>query len=190
MILKKVDIKEFKKVIFPEYKKLFPPLERKPYYEIKRTYKMGITEIFEIIENDKFIGFITTNSIENNPAIQLEYLGILPKYQDKGYGTEALKSLINFYKNKFDFLFVEIEQLGYGSNNKENEIRKRRSKFYKNIGFIDTEINVDLYNVMYGIYIVQYNKKTYNKEEIKDYINNIYITCFENRKCKKYCKFI
>ena len=35
MYLKKVDIKEFKEVIYPEYEKIFPEIERKSYANLK-----------------------------------------------------------------------------------------------------------------------------------------------------------
>ena len=77
MYLKKVDIKEFKKVIFREYKKIFPRLERKLYMTLKKSYNHHMTDIIEIIEEEKFVGFIITNFQKDNPFVQLEYIAIL-----------------------------------------------------------------------------------------------------------------
>ena len=49
MYLKKVDIKEFKKVIYPEYKSIFPEVERKDYADIKKSYNNNITDKWMIL---------------------------------------------------------------------------------------------------------------------------------------------
>jgi len=109
MELKKINIEEFKNNIYPEYQKLFPALERKSYNTIKSTYEKGITEIFEIKEDNNIVGFVLANHLGNNPYIQLDYFAIFEKYQNKGYGTKALKILKEVYK-EYSGIFIEIEK--------------------------------------------------------------------------------
>ena len=81
MYLKKVDISEFKNVIYPEYKKIFPSIERKPYTEIEKAYNNNLTDIIKIIVEDQFVGFFIINYLNDNPYVVLDYFAILPKYK-------------------------------------------------------------------------------------------------------------
>ncbi len=85
-----INIEEFKKVVYPEYLKLFPQEERKTFETIEKSFNNGITKIIEIVDNNIFIGFIIVNTLMDNKYIQLDYLAILPQYQNKGYGTLAM----------------------------------------------------------------------------------------------------
>ena len=48
MQLKKIDILEFKKVIYSDYKKIFPSIERKSYRTIKKLYNNNMSDIIGI----------------------------------------------------------------------------------------------------------------------------------------------
>lgn len=98
MQLKKIDILEFKKVIYSDYKKIFPSIERKSYRTIKKLYNNNMSDIIGIIQDNELVGFIIINTIEDNLYAILDYFAILPKYQGKGYGTEAIKLLKEMYK--------------------------------------------------------------------------------------------
>lgn len=64
MTLRKIGLEEFQKVIYPEYKKIFPKEECKPYALIKKTFENNITDMIEIIESDKIVGFFIVNTLK------------------------------------------------------------------------------------------------------------------------------
>ena len=59
------------------------------------------------------VGFLLTNSLENNPYLQLDYLAILPTEQSKGYGSQALR-LLQEQASVYDGIFIEMEKVGLG----------------------------------------------------------------------------
>ena len=79
------------------------------------------------------MGFIITNSLANNPYLQLDYLGIFETEQKKGYGSDAIL-LLKENSKEFAGIFIEIEKPGWGENEKENLIRQKRAAFYKSLG--------------------------------------------------------
>ena len=115
MELINIDYKEFKAEIYQKYIEIFPEEERKSLETIEKNYNKNITRFIKIDEEKELIGFCIMNSIENNRYMQLDYFAILPEYQNKGYGTKAIKELEKVVQN-YDAIFVEIEKLGYGAN--------------------------------------------------------------------------
>jgi len=189
MYLKKVDIKEFKKVIYEEYKIIFPKEERKTYTDLEKSYNNEITDIIEIMEEEEFIGFIITNYLKGNPIVQLDYFAILPKYQHKGYGTNAIKLLKKMYKT-YDGIFIEIEKVGNGNTEQENLIRQRRANFYENLGFGKLGFDLNLYKVLYSAYMLPCKNKIFFDDKVIKDIINIYNTILGEERIKKNCKVI
>lgn len=189
MYLKKVDIKEFKKVIYEEYKNIFPKEERKTYTDLEKSYNNRITDIIEIIEEEQFIGFIITNFLKDNPIVQLDYFAILPKYQHKGYGTNAIKLLKEMYKS-YDGIFIEIEKVGNGDTDLENKTRQRRAKFYENLGFCKMGFDLNLYTVVYSAYMLPCSSNDFSDKKVIEDIFEIYNAILGEEKIKKNCKVI
>ena len=189
MKLKKIDLEEFKKVIYPEYKQIFPIMERKPYIELKRLYEKGITSFIEILDNDQIIGFFIVNSFESNLYIHLDYFAILPSHQSKGYGSKAIKLLEEMYKD-YDGIFIEIEKVGLGHNENQNQTRQRRARFYENLGFKKMNFDIILYTVRYSCYILTCSNKVLEDEFIVNKISQLYNEILGKSRMKRNCKII
>lgn len=116
--------------------------------------------------------------------MQLDYFAILPQYQGKGYGSNAIKLLKELYKN-YDGIFIEIEKVGNGNTVQENEIRQRRAKFYENLGFCELEFGLNLYTVIYSTYILPCLKNTFSDEEVMKNILEIYNAILGEQNVKK-----
>lgn len=189
MQLKKINIHEFKKDIYGDYKKIFPSMERKSYRTIKRLYKNNMTEIIEIVQENEIVGFIIINTIENNLYAILDYFAILPKYQGKGYGTEAIKLLKEMYK-EYNGIYIEIEKIETAKTEEEMHTRQRRANFYENLGFIKMKFDLDLYFVIYSIYILPCKVDKFIDREAIDEIFKIYIATIGEKRTEKYCKLL
>lgn len=190
MILKKIDIKEFKKVIYPAYKKIFPQSERKSYRLIKKSFEENITQIIEILEEGTVVGFLTINTIKNAKYSILDYLAILPEYQNKGYGTKAITLLKEQRKNQSGII-IEIEKCGLGENEEENKIREKREQFYQRLGFCKMAFDIELFKVIYSILILSCQESNqFNEDEVIQDMFNIYISIYGRERAKKNCRVI
>lgn len=157
-------IEEFKNIIYPEYLNLFPELERKSYHDIEKSIINEITTIFKIMVEKEMVGFMIINQLENVSCIQLDYLGILPQYQKNGYGSEAIKLLTTECQNMS--IFIEIEKEKLGNNEKENQIRERRARFYEKLGFQKMNFDMILNTVIFSTYLLDNSDKKSTDEEI------------------------
>ena len=189
MELININFKEFREDVYQKYIEIFPEEERKTLETIERNYNKNITRFIKIDEENKLIGFFIMNSIENDRYMQLDYFAILPEYQNKGYGTKAIKELKKVVPN-YDAIFVEIEKLGYGANKVENKIREKRAKFYDRLEF--NKLNVDLkwFNSLFlSIYYLKLNENlTYDEEEILNNIFEIYYKVHGKKRLTKIVK--
>lgn len=191
MELININFKEFREDVYQKYIEIFPEEERKTLETIERNYNKNITRFIKIAEENKLIGFFIMNSIENDRYMQLDYFAILPEYQNKGYGTKAIKELKKVVPN-YDAIFVEIEKLGCGANKAENEIREKRAKFYERLEL--NKLNVDLkwFNSLFlSIYYLKLNDNlTYDEKEILNNIFEIYYKVHGKKKVDENCEII
>ena len=104
----KIDIKEFEETIYDKYIMLFPENEQRPWDKIKKTYNSGIEEFYKITNNNETIGFFMLERIDDNYPYYIDYFGIFTEYQNKGYGTETFKKLLEEIGEKG--LCFEIEK--------------------------------------------------------------------------------
>lgn len=185
-----INIKEFKKVVYPKYLKLFPKEERKSIETIENSFNNGITKLIEIIDNNIFIGFIIMNTLMDNKYIQLDYLAILPQYQNKRYGTQAI-NLLKEQNNEYNGIFVEIEKLGLGVNETENKLREKRVKFYEKLGFYKLNFDLEWYeSLVLSPYMLQISKNKNSENEILKNMLKIYIATHGQEKVENNCKII
>ena len=191
MELININFKEFREDVYQKYIEIFPEEERKTLETIERNYNKNITRFIKIDEENKLIGFFIMNSIENDRYMQLDYFAILPEYQNKGYGTKAIKELKKVVPN-YDAIFVEIEKLGYGANKVENKIREKRAKFYDRLEFNKLNDDLKWFNSLFlSIYYIKLNENlTYDEEEILNNIFEIYYKVHGKKKVDENCEII
>lgn len=184
-----VDIKKFKDKIYPEYLKLFPASERKSYKQLELAFKRGILQIIEITNDENFVGFILANSLDKKGYLQVDYFAILPEFQRRGYGTQAINQLKQM-SNKYKGIFIEVEKIGLGEDKKENELRQRRIEFYKKIGFVELSCDFILYKVVYTPLLLPIMNKIESEDKIIKAIFEIYYSTIGGSRVEKNCSVI
>lgn len=146
----------------------------------------GITTIWKAVEDEKMVAFLITNSLDGNPYLQLDYLATLPQEQDKGYGSKAVQ-LLKEQVNGYEGIFAEMEKVGLGKNEKENAVRKRRAKFYNQLGFVELPFDLELYFVTYSALLLPTTQEEVSAEKVKTEIFKIYTAIMGEKATKKRC---
>lgn len=187
--LENIDIEIFKEEIYLEYKKLFPECERKSYQILEKTFNDGILKIIKIVDGNVLVGFILANTIDECEYFQVDYLAILEKFQDKGYGTKAIELLKEYAKN-YKGLFIEVEKLGLGIDEAENIQRKRRIEFYEKIEFEKLGFELDLFKTIFSAYMLWLVDVKDDDEKVIENIFNLYRAILGEERVKKHCKVI
>ena len=183
MTIIEIDIKEFEEKIYNEYINLFPDEEQREWDKIQISYQRGIEKFYKIVENDMIIGFFMLEKLEENYPYYLDYFGIFKQFQNKGYGTKAIKMLLSKIIGNEE-LYIEIEK-----ENEENKVTIKRAEFYKKLNFKRVESEYLLYNVLYTPYIYTQNGEV-NKEKVDEIMFNYYIMNCGNEEIQKKCKIV
>lgn len=185
--LEDITIKQFKEEIYPYYIEMFPEEERKSIGEIKRAYKKGYVRIIKIVYQSQMVGFMTINRVRENGYIVLDYLAILKQYRNQQFGTRALKLLFKEEKESKG-IFIEIEKIGLGKNEKENVERQKRKKFYENVGFRELNFDLFLFDVIYTPLL--FSNLQCEEKVVMDEILDIYEAIMGKGNTKRNCKII
>ena len=106
-------------------------------------------DVLSFYDNNKFIGFAAT--ITNNNITNILYFAIEPDQRSKGYGTQSLKQICDYFKNNKIILDVEDPNGSY--NEAEYGRRQKRIQFYIKAGFRLTDIKYNWCNEYYIIMI-------------------------------------
>ena len=108
-------------------------------------------------------------------------------------GTENIQIGAQILKERYkeyDAIFIEIEKVGYGNNNLENKMRKRRANFYENLGFCKMMFDLNLYKIIYSAYILTCSNNVLKEEVVIENIFEIYKSILGEKKVEKNCKVL
>jgi len=101
-----------------------------PKSKIKQMLKQKDVLAFNIYDNDTLIGFAMLKEFDKNKFFLWDYI-IEYNYQNKGFGTMALKELINLLKTKYNCKIITTTY-------KFGNLPAKR--LYEKLGFIETSI--------------------------------------------------
>jgi len=178
-----ITIEEFKNEIYNKYTKLFPRAEQRNWNKIVNTSNMGIEKFYKIIYENKTIGFFLLEKISDEYPFYLDYFAIYKEYQNKGYGTKAIQTLLSKIINNSG-LIAEIEK-----ECEDNPITIKRFEFYKRLGFKKIESEYLLYNVYYNpIVYCEFGK--INKEKYDRIFFDYYLINCGETEVKNNCKTV
>ena len=118
-----------------------------------------ISDVLSFYDNNQFIGFAVLVSYVNISNIL--YFAIEPNLRGKGYGTQSLKQICQYYQN--NKIILDVEDPFECNNEKEREIRLKRISFYKNAGFKLTDIKYNWMNEFYIIMVINSANITENE---------------------------
>ena len=175
-----ISIEEFKKDFYDKYIKLFPKDEQRDWKKVEDTYSKGIEHFYKIVLDNKSIGFFFLEKLDNNPYY-IDYFAVYKEYQDKGYGTQAVKYILDNIAK--DGLVAEIEKVV-----DNNPITKKRFMFYEKLGFKLIESEYLLYDVYY-MPIININKSV-TKEEVDKIMFNYYLINVGKEELAKNCRIV
>lgn len=178
-----IKIEEFENEIYDEYITLFPEDEQRDWGKIKKTYENGQEKFYKIISKQKVVGFFMLEKCSDAHPYYIDYFAIFKEYQNKGFGTEAIKKILREIASE-EGICIEIEKM---DENNPNTLR--RAKFYENLGFEKIESEYLLYDVYYVPYVYMPEKMTF-KENIDRIMFDYYLMNCGEKQVRERCKII
>ncbi len=187
--LKEIDFGEFQKDVYKHYEELFPKEERQPLSLLQKLFLEGTIKFVKIMDEEIDVGFLIYVTTLNNPYVWLDYFAIYKEFQNKQYGTEAIKAFKTIFK-EYDGIYGEIEKIGLGETEEENKIREKRLSFWKNLGFELLNIDMNLFGVIYSSCVLKLNAVKRESSEIVKYGFSLYETVMGKAEIEKNCFII
>ncbi len=130
------DFKDFNK-IEDLAKEAFPPSEYVPPKAFLKATEMQEVDFWAFFDEDLFVGYVVIR--HKMDFAYLFFLAVQSDLRNKGYGTQILKLLEQFYPDAVQI--VDFEMIDPESPN--NDMRIRRKNFYLRNGY--KEINLFYY---------------------------------------------
>ena len=180
--VRKITIEEFENKIYDRYTQLFSKEEQRDWKTITVAYKNGVEEFYGIYDEDNLIGFFMIERINNYPYY-LDYFAIFNEYQSKGYGSLAIKTLLEKVI-KENGILGEIEKV-----DEADPVTVRRWNFYKKIGFKKYN-NLFYFNGTTFELIVYPNDYNKDGSEVANMLYDYYICNIGEEETKKSCKIL
>lgn len=148
------------------YIEAFPKAERKPMNQIIKVCQNGYGRIIPILMDDEFVGMFITLDSDGDNTLLIDYFAIKSDYRGLSLGSKAIE-LLNKMENKT--IIIEIEPCINEANNLLQ--RQKRKKFYENLGFRQTDINISWFGV--DLELMSLNK-TINFNHYMDLLTSIF----------------
>lgn len=148
------------------YIEAFPKAERKPMDQIIKVCQNGYGRIIPILMDDKFVGMFITLDSDGDNTLLIDYFAIKSDYRGLSLGSKAIE-LLNKMENKT--IIIEIEPCVNEASNLLQ--RQKRKKFYENLGFRQTDINISWFGV--DLELMSLNK-TINFNHYMDLLTSIF----------------
>ena len=124
------------------YIEAFPKAGGRPMKQIIKVCQNGYGRIIPILLDDEFVGMFITLDSDGDDILLIDYFAIKSDYRGLSLGSKAI-DLLNKMENKT--IIIEIEPCVSDANNLLQ--RQKRKKFYENLGFKQTDINISWFGV-------------------------------------------
>ncbi len=164
----------------------FPKNELKPLSSIERMYQQGRYQGVILEKEDEVIAYGMLLQDSENKAYLLDYFAVLEEFRGEGYGSKALRCLLDFVE-KDDLIVMEAENPKKAENSRAREIQEKRLEFYRKNGVRFTGLTSVVFDAAYVIMYLSGNDRVLAEEEIR----KIYVDFYEKwilgrEKCEKH----
>ena len=153
------------------YLNSFPEDERIPFADIVAR-KAPNSKLLAFCKDEELLGFSYVSCLNNFAYII--YLAMDEKQRNKGYGTQAVKTICDLYKDKTKVLCIEKPVT-------QNDLRSRRIGFYQRNGFSLADFQFKFWGVEY---FSMYSGK-FDEEKFKEFLLVCFPECKDFKKIEK-----
>lgn len=165
------------------YFSAFPEEERFPFWILEECSKEDNTDLYAIIDNNKFVGMCYIVNCDG--AYYLMYLAVQEELRNRKYGSKILKDLKEKYKTLFLSIGVQIDEI---STKRKNFYLRNRfyetNKYYEDTGvWYEVMCTDNEYEITEDMMMKRYTNMT-NKPDLLNIISNTFNTKKVNLKEK------
>lgn len=160
MIIRPLTIQETEYIFHNHMQQDFAPDEIRPLASIKELMAAGRYHTYGLYEQEELRAYVYF--LEENGTLLCDYFAVCAGGRGKGYGSEALKMIMEACKDKRGIL-IEVEDPQKADTEEEKQIRLRRIAFYERCGVKMSKVKTWLFGVDYKIMYVPLAEKDFEK---------------------------
>ncbi len=162
-----------RKDVFRRYMKYdFPYEELRPLRMIQDLVMKGVYYMYGIYEKETLRAYACFWEEKETNILLFDYFAVNALVRNQGYGTEAMKIILESCKNK-NGVILEVENPEAAQTEEERSIREKRVAFYKRCGMKMSDVVIWLYGVEYCMLYYDMESDGVEKEIIK-VMQNLY----------------
>lgn len=170
---KKLNIDELHEIYYTYLVKDFPPLEVKPFANIRRLVSEGIYTGYGFYEDGELMGYAFFCENSSHTYALLDYYAITANRRGRGYGQKIIEIIRDTYR-EYEAVILESENIDFARNEEERSVRTRRISFYLDrCGLTDTGLTSCIFDVEYVILAIPCRIQP-KREEVYRELTDIY----------------
>lgn len=185
--IQKLTIKEIGQIYKKQMQNDFPVSEIKPLERINSLFQRGLYEGYGLFWEKEIIGYAFLTTAKDSEWKLLDYFAVCSKYRSNGYGSKFLTMLKEgLKKENAKALLIEIESIESSTSKCEEQIRKRRRKFYMNNEMIAINECATIFDMEYEILYYSFGGRYETDQIIRKYAK-IYQSTLPGKLYEKNC---
>ena len=147
----------------------FPPDERKPLHLIERALEEGKYVCCGCFLGERTAAYAFFAMLGR--AVLLDYFSVEKSLRDQGLGSRFLRELIAGPLRELDCALLEVDDPDYAPNAHEQELRRRRLRFYLNNGLTDTGVRTVVFHVEYRLLALPVGRVPVGADALDTYLS-------------------
>ena len=126
----------------------FPKNELRPLHGIESLVDRGDYYTYGVFEEQVLIAYAYLWEEKEREILLFDYFAVISEFRNQGYGTNAMKAVLELCKNKRGVI-LETENPAKAESEEERKTRNRRIAFYKRCGLEISDVKIYLFGVEY-----------------------------------------
>jgi GNAT superfamily N-acetyltransferase len=169
----KVLNKEERKKIYKEHMKQdFPKNELRPLHMIETLIDKGNYYTYGVFQNESLVAYAYFWEEKEKEILLFDYFAVVAGLRSQGYGTEAMKVVLDICKDKRGVI-LEAENPEKAESEEERITRCRRISFYEKCGLCMSDVKILLFGVEYSMMYWNLSEKE-TEQEIISVMQSLY----------------
>lgn len=184
MILKLLDNQEIEFIFYHHLIHDFPKNETRPLKSIYDLKEQKRYFCYGAYDHSQLVGYaFFTKSIHPNEFL-MDYLAVVSKQRNKGYGSKIIQLIGKEFTNKI--VFAEVESLESNLDLATLQLRKRRIHFYLRNGFKLSDVDSIVFSVHFNM--IYLSSTLINSSVAYQKIDDLYLYLFGKDRYQKHIK--
>ena len=143
--------------------------EQKPLHLIERALDRGTYACYGCFIGERMAAYAFFAML--GKAVLVDYFSVEKSLRDQGLGSRFLQALIGGPLSELDCALLEVDDPDFAPDPDEQELRRRRLRFYLNNGLKDACVQATVFHVKYRILVLPVGRVPVGEDALNTYLS-------------------